>query len=125
MGEDIEVRIVSHGLAWRGNIVMIFDIMFLMGYTNRLGYSLLPAILGYLLVGSIIFLAHKIRKSLSYLDFMLNFSRHILVFYTNRWLHFLTPNPVIGNFGIGLAIVLFLVSLLMVNAVRRDSEFLA
>ena len=89
-GHDIEVKIGSHGLAWLGNIVLIFGIMFLMTYAQNLGYSLLPSILGYLLAGGIFFVAHKIRKSLSHLDFMLNFSGYILAFYVTLRLQFLT-----------------------------------
>jgi len=124
-GSDIEVRIGSHGLAWLGNIVMIFGIMFLMTYAQNLGYSLLPSILGYLLVGSIFFVAHKIRKSLSHLDFMLNFSGYILAFYVTLRLHFLTTDPVISQFGIGLAMVLIVIASLLGFALRKNSEFLA
>ena len=122
---DIEVRIGSHGLAWLGNIVLIFGIMFLMTYAQNLGYSLLPSILGYLLAGSIFIVAHKIRKSLSHLDFMLNFSGYILAFYVTLRLHFLTPDPVISQVGIGLAIILILIAGLIGFALRKNSEFLA
>jgi hypothetical protein len=124
-GSDIEVKIGSHGLAWLGNIVMIFGIMFLMTYAQNLGYSLLPSILGYILAGIIFLVAYKIRKSLSHLDFMLNFSGYILAFYVTLRLHFLTPDPVISQFGIGLAMVLILIASLIVLATRKKSEFLA
>jgi hypothetical protein len=124
-GSDIEVKIGSHGLAWLGNIVMIFGIMFLMTYAQNLGYSLLPSILGYILAGIIFLVAYKIRKSLSHLDFMLNFSGYILAFYVTLRLHFLTPDPVISQFGIGLAMVLILIASLIVFATRKKSEFLA
>ena len=68
-GADIEVRIGSQGLAWLGNIVLVFGIMFLMTYAQNLGYSLLPSILGYMLTAGIFLVAYKIRKSLSHLDF--------------------------------------------------------
>ena len=124
-GSDIEVKIGSHGLAWLGNIVMIFGIMFLMTYAQNLGYSLLPSILGYLLAGSIFLVAHKIRKSLSHLDFMLNFSGYILAFYVTLRLHFFTPDPVISKFWIGLAMILILIVTLVGIARRKESEFLA
>jgi len=123
-GHDIEVKIGSHGLAWLGNIVLIFGIMFLMTYAQNLGYSLLPSILGYFLAGSIFFVAHKIRKSLSHLDFMLNFSGYILAFYVTLRLHFLTDHPVISQFGMGLAIILVLIVFLVGFAIRKESEFL-
>ena len=122
---DIEVRIGSHGLAWLGNIVMIFGLMFLMTYAQNLGYSLLPSILGYLLVGSIFFVAHKIRNSLSHLDFMLNVSGYVLAFYVTLRLHFFSPDPMISNFAIGLALVLILISGLVGFAIWKKSEFLA
>ncbi|MCK4853648.1 MAG: hypothetical protein KAT31_05290 [Bacteroidales bacterium] len=125
IGADIEVRIGSHGLAWLGNIVLIFGIMFLMTYAQNLGYSLLPSILGYLLAGSIFMVAHKIRKSLSHLDFMLNFSGYILAFYVTLRLYFFTPDPVISQFGVGLAIILILIASLIGFAIRKKSEFLA
>ena len=122
---DIEVRIGSQGLAWLGTIVMIFGIMFLMTYAQNLGYSLFPSILGYLLAGSIFLVAHKIRKSLSHLDFMLNFSGYILAFYVTLRLHFLTPDPVISQVGIGLAVILILIAGLIGFALRKNSEFFA
>jgi hypothetical protein len=124
-GSDIEVKIGSHGLAWLGNIVMIFGIMFLMTYAQNLGYSLLPSILGYLLAGSIFLVAHKIRKSLSHLDFMLNFSGYILAFYVTLRLHFFSPDPVISKLWIGLAMILILIAALVGIARRKESEFLA
>ena len=125
IGSDIEVRIGSHGLAWLGNIVLIFGIMFLMTYAQNLGYSFLPSLIGYLLAGSLFLVARRIRKSMPHLDFMLNFSGYILSFYVTLRLHFLTPDPVIGGFGVGLALVLGLIALLLVHAARRNTEFLA
>jgi hypothetical protein len=122
---DIEVRIGSQGLAWLGNIVMVFGIMFLMTYAQNLGYSFLPSILGYLLAGGIFLVAYKIRKSLSHLDFMLNVSGYILAFYVTLRLHFFTSDPLISQFGIGLAMILILITGLLVMAMRKNSEFLA
>ena len=122
---DIEVRIGSQGLAWLGNVVMVFGIMFLMTYAQNLGYSLLPSILGYLLAGGIFLVAYKIRKSLSHMDFMLNVSGYILAFYVTLRLHFFTPDPVINQFGVGLAMILILITALLGMAVRKNSEFLA
>jgi membrane protein implicated in regulation of membrane protease activity len=121
---DIEVRIGSQGLAWLGNIVMVFGIMFLMTYAQNLGYSLLPSILGYLLAGGIFLVAYKIRKSLSHMDFMLNVSGYILAFYVTLRLHFFTPDPVINQFGIGLAMILIVIAGLLGLAIRKKSEFL-
>jgi hypothetical protein len=124
-GAEIEVKIGSHGLAWLCNIVMIFGIMFLMTYAQNLGYSLLPSILGYLLAGGIFMVARKISKGFSHLDFMLNFSGYILAFYVTLRLHFFTPDPVISQFGIGVAITLIVIGLLIGYAIRKKSEFLA
>ena len=124
-GEDIEVRIGSHGLAWLGNIVMIFGIMFLLAYANKLGFTLLPALLGYLLVGGIFLVAHKIRRSLSHMDFMLHFSGYILAYYITLRLHFFSQDPVVSQFGFGLALILILITVLVLVALRRKSEFLA
>jgi hypothetical protein len=124
VASDIEVRIGSHGLAWLGNIVLVFGIMFLMTYSQNLGYTYLPSILGYLLAGSLFLVANKIRKSLSHLDFMLNFSGYILAYYITLRLHFFTPDPVIGGFGVGLAMILILIAILTGFAVRKNSEFL-
>jgi len=122
---DLEVRIGSHGLAWLGNIVLVLGIMFLMTYAQKLGYSLFPSILGYILAGGIFFVAYKIRTSLSHLDFMLNFSGFILAFYVTLRLHFLTPEPIVSQLGVGLALVILMVALLVGFAIRKKSEFLA
>jgi hypothetical protein len=122
---DLEVRIGSHGLAWLGNIVMVFGIMFLMTYAQNLGYTYMSSIIGYILAGGIFLVASKIGKSLSYLDFMLNFSGYVLAFYITLRLHFLIPEPIIGQLGLGLALILILLALLIAYAIRKKSEFLA
>ena len=122
---DLEVRIGSHGLAWLGNIVMVFGIMFLMTYAQKQGYSYLSSIIGYILAGGIFLVAYKIRKSMPHLDFMLNFSGYVLTFYITLRLHFLTPEPLIGQIGVGLALIMILVALLIGIAIRKNSEFLA
>ncbi len=124
-GADIEVRIGSQGLAWLGNIVLVFGIMFLMTYAQNLGYSLLPSILGYMLTAGIFLVAYKIRKSLSHLDFMLNFSGYVLAFYVTLRLYFFTPEPVVSQFGVAVALILILIASLVLFALRRNSEFLA
>ncbi len=122
---DLEVRIGSHGLAWLGNIVMVLGIMFLMTYAQNLGYTYMSSIIGYILAGGIFLVAYKIRKSMSHLDFMLNFSGYVLTFYITLLLHFLTPEPLIGQIGVGLALIMILVALLIGVAMRKNSEFLA
>ncbi|HEC43597.1 MAG TPA: hypothetical protein ENI20_12295 [Bacteroides sp.] len=122
---DLEVRIGSHGLAWLGNIVMVLGIMFLMTYAQNLGYTYMSSIIGYILAGGIFLVAYKIRKSMSHLDFMLNFSGYVLTFYITLRLHFLTPEPLIGQIGVGLALIMILVALLIGVAMRKNSEFLA
>ncbi len=122
---DIEVRIGSHGLAWLGNIVLVFGIMFLMTYAQNLGYSFLPSILGYFVVGIMFLIANIIRKNLPHLDFMFNFSGFILAYYITLRLHFFSPDPIVSKFGIGVTLVLVLIALLVFISYRKNAEFLS
>ena len=122
---EIEVKIGSHGLAWLGNIVLIFGITFLMTYAQNLGYSLLSSLLGYILVGGIFWVAYRLRKSLPHMNFMLKFSGYLLAYYVTLRLHFFTPEPLLGQFGPGLAMILIVIGLQFFFAYRNKSEFLA
>ncbi len=121
-GINLEEQIGSQGLAWLGNIVLVLGIMFLMSLAQNKGHSLLSSLVGFSVAGILFFLAHKFRRSLSNLVFMLNFGGFILAYYVTLKLHFFTPEPLISNMFTGLALVLILLAALLWFSIRKKSE---
>ena len=85
----LESRIGEFGLAWMGNLVLFFGIIFLSGYLNSQGMAVLSVLLGYTCVAIILILSSRIRRSLSHMGFTLYLNGHILLYYTTLKLHYL------------------------------------
>jgi hypothetical protein len=121
----IESKIGEFGLAWLGNIVLIFGIIFLTEYIMRLGHPMLSSVVGYGMVISIVGLSYFIRQTFSYMASMFTLFSQFLLFYLTLRLHFFTGNPLIESSGIVITLLLFLVVLQVVIAVVKKSPMYA
>ncbi|MCK5468978.1 MAG: hypothetical protein KAI99_10715, partial [Cyclobacteriaceae bacterium] len=61
--ENTESKIVEYGLAWLGSIVFLFGIIFLMTYTESLGYVISSRAIAYLATIMLVALAYYLRNS--------------------------------------------------------------
>ena len=118
----IETKIGEYGLAWLGNIVLFFGIVFLMHFILSNGYPVISGIIGLISFGVILTFARSISKSYNYLAFIFTIFGHILLFYTVVRLHFFTHLPVIPNKSVIILLLLIIVGYQFFESVRRKSE---
>jgi hypothetical protein len=118
----IETKIGEYGLAWLGNIVLFFGIVFLTQYLTNTGHPLISAITGFLSVAGILILARVIRVSFSYMAATFTVFAQILLFYTAVRLHFFTEPPVISSKTVSILLLLLITGYQFFEAVRRKSE---
>lgn len=123
--KGLESQIGRFGLAWLGNIVLLFGIAFLTQYLMNLGQRIVSVLLGYLAAAAIFFLANYIKKTNVHLAFIFKMNAQILLFYITLRLHFFSASPVIPNKTITLFILLLLVSFQTYLAIHNKSQTFA
>lgn len=121
----IESNIFEFGMTWFGSLVLLFGIAFLSNFARNYMNGSLAALVGYLAVAGVFFLAAYLRDSYSHLSFMLNLSAHLLVYYITLNLYFFTRNPVIPLKGAVVALLLSAIIVQCYFAIRRNSELMA
>ena len=126
--DSIEFRVGEYGMAWLGNIVLLFGISFLVQYLQNSGYPIISVLTGYLSVAGIYAGCYFTRTSYSYLSKLFAYTGHLLVFYMAVHLHFLQNEPrVLGvkSDVMGLLLLLVTVAILFYLAFRRKSQLMA
>jgi hypothetical protein len=128
LGEEeqgLESQIGRFGLAWLGNIVLLFGITFLAQYMINIGYRFFSFLFGYLAAAAIFFLAGYLRKSNGHLSFIFRINAQILLFYITVRLHFFTAAPLIPVKSIAVVILLLLVAVQVYLSIRNGSQAFA
>jgi hypothetical protein len=119
--KGLELQIGQFGLAWLGNIVLLFGIIFLTQYLTIQEYRLLSVILGYLSALSIYFLSIYLKKTNVHLSFMFKMNSQVLLFYLTIRLHFFSNAPILSNKIVSVLLLLFLI-VLQVYLSNRDKS---
>ena len=120
--KGLESQIGQFGLAWLGNIVLLFGIIFLTQYLMIQEYRLLQVILGYLSAMSIYFLSIYLKKTNVHLSFMFKMNSHVLLFYLTLRLHFFSNEPILSNNTVSVLLLLFLIVLQAYLSYRDKSQ---
>ncbi len=120
--KGIESRIGRFGLAWLGNIVLLFGITFLTQYMMNLGYSLFSFLIGYFASASIFLLANYIKKANVHLALIFRINALVLLFYFTVRLHFFSVSPIIPGKIVSIFILLILVALQVYLSIRDESQ---
>lgn len=123
--ERLESNLGEYGLAWLGNIVLFFGIIFLVEYLRRSGFVVISLILSFASVAGIFGLARYFRNSNPYMAKIFNLNGFLLVYYVVLKLHFFTAEPVIAGKGTGLILLLLVTGILMFISVRTKYTLLA
>lgn len=118
----IEVRIGRFGLAWLGNIVLLFGITFLAQNLMNLGSYFLATLTGYISAALVFFLAMYLSKKNTHLASVLRINSQLLLYYTTLRLHFFSDRLVISNHEIALGFLLALVALQAWLAIKDRSQ---
>lgn len=119
--DSIEFRMGEYGMAWLGNIVLLFGISFLVQYLQNSGHSILSVLIGFLSVAGIYAASYFTRFSYSYLSKLFEYSGHLLLFYVTVRLHFTQTLPLIESETLGLFVLLIALAGLFYLAFRRNS----
>jgi len=123
--KGIESQIGRFGLAWLGNIVLLFGITFMTQYLIILGDRFLSVIFGYTAAAAIFFLADYLKKTNEHLAFMFKMNAQLLLFYITIRLHFFTSAPIIQDKTISIILLLLLVIFQSYLSVRNKSQVFA
>jgi len=123
--KGLESQIGQFGLAWLGNIVLLFGIIFLTQYLMIQGYRTPSVILGYLAALSIFFLSNYLKRTNLHLSFMFKMNAEVLLFYVTLRLHFFSAMPILSNKTISVILLLFLIALQAYLSIRDKSQAFA
>lgn len=123
--KGLESQIGRFGLAWLGNIVLLFGIAFLTQYLMSLGHRYMSVLLGYVAAGSIFFIAEYLKKNNTHLSFMFKMNAQILLFYITLRLHFFTVAPMLPGKSVSLILLLLIVAFQGFVSVRNKSQSFA
>ncbi|HUS86153.1 MAG TPA: hypothetical protein VMW76_02845 [Bacteroidales bacterium] len=118
----LESRIGEYGLAWIGNIVLLFGITFLTGYLQIFNRPGISALAGYLCVAIILMISGRVRKSLLHLGSIMKLNGHLLLFYITLRLHFFTTTPLIQSKTLSFILLVILIIIQAYIAIRSNSQ---
>jgi hypothetical protein len=124
-GHGFESSFGEYGLAWIGNIVLLFGITFLMKYIQSNGHNLMSILFGYVIVASIFMLSQYLKKAYSILSRTFKFTALALMYYVTLGLHFFQDEPLISNKSSALILLLLVVIFQLFYAARRKSAIIA
>lgn len=122
---SIEFGLGEYGMAWLGNIVLLFGITFLVQNLLKNGNVVMSLFSGYFAVALIYTGAHFTSKAYSYLSKLLQYNAHIILFIITLRLHFFQAIPVISNPAPALALLFLISAFLFVFAYRKRIQFLS
>ncbi|VAW18347.1 hypothetical protein MNBD_BACTEROID01-845 [hydrothermal vent metagenome] len=122
---SIESSIGEYGMAWLGNIVLLFGIVFLVQYLFKSGTPVLSAFVGYAAIAGIYTGSYFTREAYSYLSKLFYYNGHLLLYFLTLRLHFFQSNPLIKNLNIELSIVIIVLGALFYLSYRRKSQLMA
>ena len=120
--KGLESKIGRYGLAWLGNIVLLFGITFLTEYMMNLGHQFLSVILGYGAATTILFIAYYLKRSNVHLAFIFNLNGLLLLFYITLRLHFFSEVPLISDKTVSIILLMVLVSFQTYLSIRNKSQ---
>jgi hypothetical protein len=122
--DTIEFRVGEYGMAWLGNIVLLFGISFLVQYLQNSGYPIFSVLTGYLSVAGIYAGYFFTRTSYSYISKLFAYTGHLLMFYMAVHLHFLQDEPLIKSDVAGLFLLIVTIAVLFYISFRRKSQLM-
>ncbi len=120
----LESKIGEYGLAWLGNIVLFFGIVFLEQYIRRSGSHMVSAIFGYLSVASIFGIGWYLRKSLPRMASLFKLNSYLILFYTTLQLHFYDSEPLIANNYLATVILILIPIAILLLSFKEGKAYL-
>ena len=122
--ESFESRIGEYGMAWLGNIVLLFGILFLTQLLQKSDRELFSLLFGFVSVAGIYLAGYYTKRSFPYMSQLFNYNGHILLYIISMQMHFFSGNQIIENAFIGHGIVLLIIMALIYLGFRNKSQIL-
>ena len=119
-----ESRIGGYGMAWLGNIVLLFGILFLTQLLSSNDQRIFSLLLGITAAAGIYAAGRYTRVSFPYLSQLFSYNGHIILFVTALRLYILQGSRIIDSPLIGYGAVLLLIAALMYLGFRRKSQLM-
>lgn len=121
----LESKIGEYGLAWIGNIVLLFGIIFLEQYIRRIGGHMISAIFGYLSAVSILVIGIYLHKSLPKMASLFKLNSYIIFYFITLRLHFYDSEPLVANLAIEILLLLVIPVIIQVLSIRSEKPYLS
>jgi hypothetical protein len=125
IGATIESKFGEFGLAWLGNLVLLFGIIFLEQYFQNIGLRILVPSFGYISVVGLFTVSWYLRNSHRNMASIFSLNGYILLFFVTLKLHYFITEPIVSNDYGGLILLLIVTLFQGIMAVRRGSQGLA
>ena len=122
---SIEFRVGEYGMAWLGNIVLFFGLIFLVGYLQNTGNGIISALVGFGSVALIYACSYYFRHSLSVISTLLVFNGHFLLYFFLLRLHFFQQDPLLQNKTLAFFLLVITSVTFLYIAFRKESQLLA
>lgn len=119
--KEFESRVGRVGLAWLGNIVLLFAVIFFTEYLSTQGQRFFSVITGAFSVGAMLLISQYFKRSNTNLSFMLKINSYLILFYEILRLHFFSADPFISNKNFVLVLLLLTISLQVYTAIHTKS----
>ena len=123
--KGLESQFGRFGLAWLGNIVLLFGIIFLTQYLINIGYRFFSVFFGYTAAALIFFLADYLKKTNTHLSFMFKMNVQVILFYITLRLHFFSTTPILTNSALSVILLLLVVAFQVYLSIRDRSQTFA
>jgi hypothetical protein len=124
-GSTLESRFGEFGLAWLGNLVLLFGIIFFIIYLQNKGLGIVSTIIGYSAVTGLFMVSNFLKDSHKNMASIFSLNGYILLYIVTMQLHFISKNPVISGLYPVLVMLILVSAVQGYMAVRRKSEGLA
>ncbi len=122
---SMESRVGEYGMAWLGNIVLFFGILFLSQYLQNNNQEIISLVIGFVSVGLVYLLGHLTRRSLPYMSRLFSYNGHLLLYIQAMRIGMFPGSQIIDNSFLGHALVLVVLISLIYLAYRNSSQILA
>ncbi|MCK9401584.1 MAG: DUF2339 domain-containing protein [Bacteroidales bacterium] len=117
-----ESKFGEFGLAWLGNLVLLFGIIFLVQYFQNTGLKILAPVFGYGSVAGLFAVSWYLRNSHRNMASIFSLNGYILLYFITLKLHYFTKEPLASDEYVGLTLLLIVTLFQGIMAIRRNSQ---
>ncbi len=122
--ETLESKMGEYGMAWLGNIVLLFGILFLTQLLQKNDQKVFALLLGLVSVAGIYLAGSLTRKAFPYMSRLFIFNGHILLYIISLKVYILPGSRIIENAVVGDGIILLVIAALIYHGFRSKSQVL-